>query len=104
MGALMSQAEAERHFQTEAGDAAETLFQAVAQQQYLRPSFISLMIFRVQQHAWRRVSAPDSYNYAYWKTQGWFEPDCTFYIEHQAHPAKVALARLVGTALAPFVT
>lgn len=104
MGALMSQAEAERHFQDKASDIAARLFQAVAQQQYLRPSFISLMIFRVQQHAWRKVSAPDSYDYAYWKNRGWFEPDCTFYIEHRANPAKVTLARLVGAALAPFVT
>ena len=104
MGALMSQSEAAQHFQAEAGDAAEALFQAIAQQQFLRPSFISLMIFRVQQHAWRKISAPDSYDYAYWKARGWFEPDCTFYIEHRANPVKVALARLVGAALAPFVT
>lgn len=104
MGALMSQAEAERHFQDEVDQIAEALFQAVAQQQYLRPSFISLMIFKVQQYAWQRVSAPGSYDHAYWESRGWFDPNCTFYIEHHTNPVKLALARLVGAALAPFVT
>jgi hypothetical protein len=65
---------------------------------------ISLMIFKIQQRAWQQAADPDSVDYAYWASNGWFDPDCTFYIEHRANPITVALARLAGPVLAPFVT
>jgi hypothetical protein len=66
------------------------------------------MTFKIQQLSWQREE-PGSYDYAYWKDQGWFDPgdkrhpQCTFYIEHHANPVKVALARLTGAAVARFV-
>jgi multimeric flavodoxin WrbA len=104
MGALMPQAEVESQYQPEAAKVAEALFQAVAEQHFLRPSFLSLMIFKIQQISWQQAVDQDSLDYAYWKEHGWFDPDRTFYIEHRANPLKVALARTAGTVLAPFVT
>jgi hypothetical protein len=104
MGALMPQAEVERRYQAETTKIAQAFFHAIAEKRYLRPSFLSLMIFRIQQISWQKATDPDSYDYAYWKDHGWFDPDRTFYIEHQVHPVKVALARLTGSVLAPFVT
>jgi multimeric flavodoxin WrbA len=103
MGALMPQAEVERRYRAETANIAQALFQAVTQKHFLRPSFLSLMIFRIQQLSWQKAVDRDSLDYGYWTEQGWFDPDCTFYIMHQAHPVKVALARLVGTVVARFV-
>jgi multimeric flavodoxin WrbA len=102
MGALMPQDEVERRYQGETTKVAETLFRAIREQDFLQPSFLSLMMFKIQQQSWQRED-PASYDYAYWKKQGWFDPTCTFYIEHQATPAKIALARLTGAVLARFV-
>jgi multimeric flavodoxin WrbA len=104
MGALMDPEEAEHRYRGEAAQIAQVLFEAISQERALRPSFLSLMIFRIQQLAWEKAADPDSVDYAYWERQGWFDPDCTFYIEHRASPIKVALARLAGAALTPFVT
>lgn len=71
---------------------ARELFGAISQQRPLRPSFLSLMIFRIQQLAWEQAADPDSCYYAYWEERGWFDPDTTFYIEHRAGPVRVALA------------
>jgi multimeric flavodoxin WrbA len=102
MGALMPQDEVARRYQGETAEVAEALFQAIRDQAFLRPSFLSLMMFKIQQQSWQEED-PDSYDYAYWKKQGWFDPDCTFFIAHRANPVKVALARLTGSVLARFV-
>jgi hypothetical protein len=103
MGALMPQDAVARRYRKETAQVAEALFQAVAQREFSRPSFLSLMIFKIQQLSWQVEAEPESLDYAYWEHQGWFDPDCTFYIEHRANPVKVALARGVGAVVARFV-
>ncbi len=102
MGALMEQVEMEHRYRSRTAQVAEALFQAISQRRFLRPSFLSLMMFRIQQLSWQQ-GPPDTLDYAYWEEQGWFEPSCDFYIEHRANRVKVALARLAGAVLARFV-
>ncbi|MFN2108119.1 MAG: flavodoxin family protein [Anaerolineae bacterium] len=101
MGALTPLDEMER-YRSETAKIAEKLFHAVAERHALRPSFVSLLTFKIQQLAWQRDD-PTTYDYAYRKDQGWLEPDRTFYVTHHASPVKVALARAMGAAIAPFV-
>lgn len=61
------------------------------------------ILVAIQQSAWRRVAPEGSVDYQYWKNQGWLEPNCTFHIAHRSNPAKLALARLVGRIITPFV-
>jgi hypothetical protein len=82
---------------------AAALFEAIADRDFLRPSFLALMIFKIQQLSWQQTADQDSVDYAYWEDQGWFDPNSTFYIEHRANPVKVALAPFAGTVLARFV-
>jgi multimeric flavodoxin WrbA len=103
MGALMPQEEMESRYRDRTARIAGKLFGAIAQRRFLQPSFLSLMTFRIQQLSWQQVP-PGSLDYAYWEAQGWFEPDRSFYIDHQANPLKVALARLAGRLLAGSVT
>jgi multimeric flavodoxin WrbA len=102
MGALMDQAEMEGRYQKETARVADQLFRAVSEQQALRPSFVSLVVFKIQQLAWQREPS-DSYDYAYWEKQGWLAPERTFYVAHHASRIKVALARLAGAVLARFM-
>lgn len=102
MGALMDQSKVASRYQQETARVADRLFRAVSQRQALRPSFVSLLAFKIQQLAWQR-EVQDSYDYAYWKNQGWLEPAQTFYIAHRASRAKVALARLIGAVIARFM-
>jgi multimeric flavodoxin WrbA len=101
MGAL-ADAEELPSYQPAADRVASSLFQAIVQQQALKPTFISLMVFKIQQLAWQ-CEPPESYDYAYWQTQGWLVPDRTFFLAHQSNPFKVALARLVGVIISRFV-
>jgi hypothetical protein len=104
MGALMDRGEMQAQYHGKTGQIARDLFHAVAERRFLYPSFLSLMIFKIQQRSWQQAAEPDSLDYAYWDDHGWFDPDCTFFIEHQANPVKVAVARLVGSVVGRFVT
>jgi len=84
MGALMPQDEMERRYRGETAKVAEALFRAISQREFLRPSFLSLMFFRIQQLSWQREPR-DTVDYAYWEEQGWFDPGRAFYIEHEAN-------------------
>lgn len=101
MGALASVDELQR-YQPAADKAADKLFRAVAGQQALNPSFVSLMVFKIQQLTWQ-CEPPGSYDRTWWQEQGWLAPACTFYLTHRANPVNVALARLVGVVVSRFV-
>ena len=94
MGALAT-AEALLRFQPSADRVADQLFAAIEFNRALRPAFVSLMAFRIQQLVWLREPV-ESYDRAYWQAQGWLGPGCTFYAPHRAHPIKVAVARFAG--------
>jgi multimeric flavodoxin WrbA len=102
MGALMKQEEMESRYAESTARVAAKLFDAVSRRRFERPSFFSLMMFKIQQFAWQ-LEDPSSLDYAYWKGQGWFDPRCTFYMEHRANRVKVSLARLTGAVIARFV-
>ncbi len=102
MGALMEHAELESRYQKETAQVARQLFRAVSEQHARRPSFVSLVAFKIQQMAWQREPS-GSYDYDYWQKQGWLAAGQTFYVAHRAHPVKVALARLAGAALTLFM-
>jgi NAD(P)H-dependent FMN reductase len=102
MGARMPDNELKTKLDSAASRIADELYGAVVGGRYLRPSFLSLMVFRIQQLSWRGHD-PESLDYAYWQERGWFDPSCTFYVNHRAHPVKVTAARLAGTVLSRFV-
>jgi multimeric flavodoxin WrbA len=102
MGALTPAEEMADH-QPEAARVAARLFSAITREDALRPSFVSLMMFKIQQLAWQH-QPPGSLDFAYWQEKGWLNPARTFYVTHRANPIKVALARLVGAVVYRFVT
>ena len=103
-GALMDQAEMEvRHLQ-QTERIGRRLFRAVYERRYTRPSFLSLMTFRIQQRYWQQASVQDSVDFRYWASRGWTEPHSEFYIPHEVNRAKVACARAAGALIARIVT
>ena len=103
MGALMEPETTATRFQKRAEQIANALYEAIRQRQFARPSFLSLMMFKIQQYSWQRGAREDTLDCQYWRNRGWFEPGCTFYIAHEANPVKLAVARLVGGIITRFV-
>jgi multimeric flavodoxin WrbA len=102
-GALMDANEMESRYQHATNRIAQALFDAVHEQRFAKPSFLSLMTFKIQQQYWQRTT-DDSIDSEYWRTRGWTDPDQEFYVSHRAGRAKVVSARIAGGLLARFVT
>jgi multimeric flavodoxin WrbA len=103
MGALMKQDETEARFREKAERIARKFFYAIRDRQAAKPSFFSLMAFKIRQRYWQRA-VQDSIDLEYWKNRGWTEPHRDFYVPHQANRVKVATARLAGAVIGRFVT
>jgi multimeric flavodoxin WrbA len=102
-GALMKQDEIEARYREKTERIAQRLFHAIRERRFARPSFLSLMTFKIQQRYWQR-NDQDSIDYQYWKQCGWTEPHREFYIQHKTNRLKVASARFAGAVIARFVT
>jgi multimeric flavodoxin WrbA len=103
IGALMKPDEMRARFQQETEKIAKKFFWAIHNQSWANPSFMSLMMFKIQQRAWHRAS-PETIDARYWNGKGWTDLRRNFYIPHQANRVKVTLARLTGAVIARFVS
>jgi multimeric flavodoxin WrbA len=101
-GALSTRDEINSRYGVKIDQIARTMFRAIHQKVAQRPSFYSLMVFKIQQMAYQ-MREPSSVDYRYWKGNGWLDPQQTFYTEHHSSRLKVSFARLVGAAIAPFI-
>jgi multimeric flavodoxin WrbA len=104
MGALMGAETLISEFDARAKKVGTRFFDAIHRNKASAPSFLSLMTFRIQQGYWWREPDSESVDYAYWVDQGWVNPNRDYYTPYKANRLKVALARMAGAILAPFVT
>lgn len=78
--------------------------EAELRRRFLRPSLVSLMVFRIQQAGWRKAAA-DSLDHAYGNGKGWLDArHCTYFFPHRANPITTITARLIGALVGVFVT
>ena len=98
-GSLMTRAEVEQRHGARIRRAARRFFVALVRRRHLRPSFANLLLFRIQQAAWRRAD-PERVDYRYWHEHGWFQPGRTWFGPHRANPLAAAAAWIVARALA----
>lgn len=101
-GALLKQAEMDEALKQKAAKTARQFFSSIRQEKPAHPSFLSLMIFHIQQLSWLH-SDPTTYDYQFWNDQGWLDSRCNFYISQHAGWLKIAAARLLGRVIYPFV-
>jgi len=81
---------------------AAIIFTDLKKERFKNPSFISLMMFKIQQIGWSR--APQStIDYQFWKEKGWLNGRQKFFIQPEGNFIKIGLARFVGTVVAKFL-
>ena len=103
-GALMPADEVSARHGEKIGRAARRFFRDIRENRAADPSFLSLLVFRIQQAGWGRA-APSTIDYSYWKDKGWLDTRrCTWFLPHRANRLKVAVARLAGSVAAAVAT
>lgn len=102
-GGLISDEQINARYSVKIKAIAAKLFNAVNGQMLKKPSFYSLMVFRVQQINWRKTEKEkNTYDYLYWNNKGWLDKDFSYYTSHGSNPVKVKLAGLVGSIVSIF--
>lgn len=90
-------------YKNKIGNIAEKLYGTIIDHRYERPSFYSLMAFRVQQKYWEKnEDEKNTFDYFYWENKGWLKNTCDYYIEHDSNFIKTRLAKLAGDIIAIF--
>ncbi len=103
MGARMAKAEVEKRFTLKIGKIAARLLREVRVAPVRPPSLIELVVFKIQQHAWKQAEK-DTLDYQYWHAQGWFEPDCAYFIPRRVSLPARALANLAASFASLFIS
>jgi len=80
---------------------AENIFLNIKGEHYKEVSFVSLMMFKIQQLGWSKANH-DSIDYQYWQRKGWLDGKQQFFIKPKASAVKIATARLTGAVIAKF--
>lgn len=99
-GALTDIETIRKNYQSMINKAAKQFLSFLLNQRCLKPSFIQLMIFRIQQEGWSRANK-DSIDYKYWLNKGWLDLKTTFFFSHKQNRLVTDLARLVGEVAIP---
>ncbi len=105
-GALSGNDEIASH-SVQANRAARKFLSRIEQQLRERPSFLSLLVFAIQQRAWRRhwaASPSNTLDHRYWKDAGWLDRDTTYFFAHRAPIFRVIAARGVAAIVARFTS
>lgn len=102
-GALMKREQIYGRYNHKIKTIAINLFNAIKNKKVLKPSFYSLVMFKVQQKYWQKKSNERyTIDYIYWNEKGWLSPECTYYSIIKTNWLKVKMARLFGEIIATF--
>lgn len=102
-GALMKKEEIQQNYGSGIFRIAAKILKDYNRKKHNKPSFLSLLIFKVQQLYYKKHEEEESLNSTYWIENGWTERGVTYYKQHRANPLKVVAARLVGSFVFRFV-
>jgi multimeric flavodoxin WrbA len=102
MGGRMAAEQVRSRFEAKAEKIAGRLFNAVQQRKFEKPTFLSLLTFKIQQSCWQRTPG-DTRDYRYWQENGWIDPRCNYYFPQRAGWLKVAAAGALGALVARFL-
>ncbi len=101
-GATMSTEEMTKRHSKRIGLEARKYVRDLAKKKWLKPSFVQLLIFRIQQEGWSKAES-DTIDYAYWKEKSWLDKKhTTYFFRHNANPVKTLFARAIGAILSIF--
>ncbi len=101
--AFMEQEELNKRYKTKISKIADKMIKYYLSSRNLKPSFLALMIFAIQQLYYKKDNNKDTLDYKYWVNRGWLDKDCTYYSKTKSNMLKVILARNVGRLLAKII-
>lgn len=85
---------------------ASRAFLRILEKRHRKPSFIALMVFAIQQRAWRKLCARQAggkLDCRYWQEAGWLDPRASYFFPHCSPRLLTAAARAVAAVVGRIV-
>lgn len=82
---------------------ANKIFYRLEDRAYLKPSALSLTIFKIQKKYRSSPELSGKVDFIYWKNQGWTEPKTKYYIEHKSGILTKLSSRLMYKIISIFI-
>jgi multimeric flavodoxin WrbA len=101
--ALMEQEELNKRYKAKISKISNKMIKSYQSSSSLKPSFLALMIFAIQQLYYKKDDNRNTLDYKYWVSRGWLDNDCIYYSKIKAVKLKVLSARIIGRFLAKVV-
>jgi multimeric flavodoxin WrbA len=102
-GAKMNSDEIERLHSKKITDSTIKFLKELRKKRWEKPSFVQLLIFRVQQKSWSMTDR-NTRDYDHWNRHSWLDiKKCTYFFRHKANPIKTSIARAIGALIALFM-
>lgn len=106
MGARMQKSEAQKRFTQKIDGITSNIIHELIISHSRKPSLLELIVFQIQKKAWLKagiVDGKETYDYRYWKENGWFKPDCNYFVPFYINPLTKRLVILAGSIIGLFV-
>lgn len=108
LGALTSIEKIKIQNGTRIAHSARQTVRSLANKKHAKPSFISLIVFAIQQSSWKKIfleeDKQESVDARYWREHGWLDRNCRFFFNSNSSPLKTIPARIIGKIVAQFFT
>ncbi|QHQ62165.1 hypothetical protein Ana3638_16405 [Anaerocolumna sedimenticola] len=102
-GSVIAELDVIQKYSDKVNKLATVFFNSIDNNKPLHPTIYSYMIFKIQQTYWQKESSKrNKLDYEYWKTKGWLEPFCDYYIDHKCLSIKSKTARVLGKIISKF--
>ncbi len=100
MNALMDKEEMNSLYHKNINKIAKKILKSYDSGKGLKPSFFSLLMFKIQQLSYQKANDKASIDFQYWKNNGWLEKGCVYYAKNKSNFLKVFFARFIGRIIA----
>jgi multimeric flavodoxin WrbA len=106
MGARMQKSAAREFFAEKIDGIASRLLRELKASPARQPTLLDLVVFQIQKKAWLKAGIVDgieTYDYRYWKNNGWFDRSCSYFTPARINPLLNGLANLAGVIAGLFI-
>jgi multimeric flavodoxin WrbA len=102
MGAKMPEKEIQARFDSATNKIARKMASDILENRAVKPTFFSLMMFKIYQSVWSKDSG--TFDARYWQDKGWLDRRAMFYFPPRTNPVIIFLAHLTGGIIVRFVS
>ncbi len=75
---------------------AKKFYLSIKNKEYLKPSLLALIVFKLQQKYHTNPLITENYDYIYWNAKGWTDPKMMFFMKPTVNRLKLLISKILS--------